>query len=74
MCETVVRTKNKKHRSTRIDQLIGVLEEYVQANTGVAVLAGAIGEDERYLNRLDAGIRAAGGAKSEAVLLGEAAR
>jgi hypothetical protein len=74
MCETVVRTKNKKHRSTRIDQLIGVLEEYVQANTGVAVLAGAIGEDERYLNRLDAGIRAAGGAKSEAVLLGEAAK
>lgn len=72
MCETVVRTKNKKHRAVRIDQLIGVLEEYVQSNTAVAVLAGAIGEDEKYLKRLDAGIKAAGGAKSEAVLVPQA--
>jgi len=64
MVQTVGKTISKAKRLKAIQQLAGVIDEYVHNNVAAAMLAGAIAEDAAYLQRLDAGIRAAGGAKS----------
>lgn len=71
MVQTVGKAKNKGKRIRAIAQLAGVIDEYVHNNVAAAMLAGAIAEDAAYLQRLDAGIRAAGGAKSVDVLTGQ---
>ena len=45
------------------------LGEYLKAHNKAMIYAGASQENVRYMLRLDKGIRAAGGAKSEAGLL-----
>jgi len=46
-----------------------VIESYVRANVNTALLAGAIAENNTYLERIDAGIKALGGEKAlDAVL------
>lgn len=44
-----------------IEKLTPAIENYIHAVVQTAMLAGAIAEDMAYLQRLDAGIRAAGG-------------
>jgi hypothetical protein len=45
------------------------MESYIRKDNAVAVYAGAMKENYRYMQWLDQHIRAAGGAKSEAVIL-----
>lgn len=59
--------------STKRTQQIGAYQQlmnvYLQCNNQRAVYQGAMQENFKYMQRLDAGVRAAGGEKSEVVLL-----
>lgn len=56
-------------RAKMVEAFKSTLQAYMQANNMLAVYSGAMLENRNYMQRLDAGIRAAGGEKSEAVLL-----
>jgi hypothetical protein len=62
--------KNSPKRAGIIDNYNRILSSYLAANNMMAVYMGAARENIQYMARLDKGIRAAGGEKSEAVLLG----
>ena len=64
-------TKSKTHRRTIMKKLAIVGGKYVEASAYTGLFEGCKQENQNYVNVLDKLIRAAGGAKSEAVLLGE---
>jgi hypothetical protein len=65
-CENVTnRTKRKK----RVDGFVKVLDQYIKSTITTAMLIGGLNENQRYINLLDEKIKAAGGSKSEAVML-----
>lgn len=61
--------KNALKRKKRMDEFVRVLDDYIRATITTAMLVGGVGENNFYLSTLDGLIKAAGGAKSEAVLL-----
>lgn len=61
--------KGSPKRKKIIEDYKHLLQSYLETNNRLAVYAGAAQENFTYLHRLDMGVRAAGGEKSEAVLL-----
>lgn len=69
--QAVVRAaKGSPKRKKQLDNYRNVFTEYVRASNELAGWLAAAQENTRYMARLDAGIKAAGGAKSEEVILG----
>ena len=66
----MMQTQSTKNRIKRMKRLEPFLEEYIKSAIRASMYAGAAEENRRYLAKLDAHIMAAGGAKSEAVLMG----
>ena len=62
--------KNKTRRRERIAQFMQFYNIYIQEITRAAMMQGAMIENQNYLRQLDTLIKAAGGSKSEAVLIG----
>jgi hypothetical protein len=60
---------NTSRRRKRVNEFVAKLDEYIKATVTTAMIVGALRENEKFLARLDQLIRAAGGAKSEAVML-----
>ena len=65
----VGKTKNLGRRRKRADDFVKTLDEYIKATITVAMLVGGLQENQRYIGIMDGLIKAAGGTKSEAVLL-----
>jgi hypothetical protein len=65
----ITAAKGSPKRERMIEQYKAVLQQYLMANNQMSVFKGAMNENFRYMARLDKGIRAAGGEKSEAVIL-----
>ena len=61
--------KGSPKRERMVEQYKEVLRQYLNANNQMSVLKGAMNENYKYMARLDQGVRAAGGEKSEAVIL-----
>lgn len=55
-----------------INHYRSMLDQYLKACNFIAIHTGASSENFAYMSRLDKGIMAAGGSKSEEVLLKEA--
>ena len=70
MVQSILTTTSKPKRNKRIDQLAGLIDEYIKTNVEAGMLAGAIAEEHAFIKRLDAGIRAAGGEHSAEVMNG----
>jgi hypothetical protein len=64
-----MKTKNETRRRKRADEFVKVLDEYVRVTISTAMIVGGLQENQKYLNKLDNLIKAAGGEKSEAVML-----
>lgn len=65
----VGKTSNLNRRRKRADDFVKTLDEYIKATITVAMLVGGLQENQRYIGVMDGLIKAAGGTKSEAVLL-----
>jgi hypothetical protein len=65
-CEKVT---NLFKRRRRVSGFVVKLDEYIKSTVTTSMIIGALNENQKFLNRLDLLIRAAGGAKSEAVLM-----
>lgn len=65
----VGKTSNLNRRRKRADDFVKTLDEYIKATITVAMLVGGLQENQRYIGIMDGLIKAAGGTKSEAVLL-----
>lgn len=63
--------RNHIRRRKKMQEFTQVLQQYLSANAKAGFFTGALRENQEYMGRLDALIKAAGGAKSEAVLLGK---
>lgn len=61
--------KGSPKRAKALENYQRLLQDYFRCNNIVAVYRGAAAENMRYMERLDHGIRAAGGEKSEEVIL-----
>ena len=61
--------KNSPRRKKLIEAYKNLMGEYLQTHNLMSLYLGAANENYRYMVRLDKGVRAAGGEKSEAVLL-----
>jgi len=61
--------KDSPKREKLLEAYKAHLQKYLEINNQGAIFRGALQENYAYMTRLDKGIRAAGGAKSEAVLL-----
>lgn len=61
--------KGSPKRRKLTEALKGKQIELVRAHNAFGILRGAMGENYRYMARLDAGIKAAGGVKSEEAIL-----
>jgi hypothetical protein len=64
-------TKSSARRRTIMKKLSSLGSQYIEASAYTGLFTGCKQENENYVRVLDKLIRAAGGAKSEAVLLGE---
>lgn len=60
---------NLQRRRKRVDEFIQVLDEYVKTTITTAMIVGALNINEKFIRRLDELIKAAGGVRSERVLL-----
>jgi hypothetical protein len=60
---------NKNRRRARMTEFVKVLDAYIRITITTAMIIGGLNENTRYLNQLDNLIKAAGGEKSEEVLL-----
>ena len=60
---------NLQRRRKRVEDFVRTLDEYVKVTITTAMIVGATNENNKYLGKLDALLKAAGGVKSEAVLL-----
>jgi len=65
----MMQTSSKKNRARRMVKAAPILEEYVKATVRAAMYAGAAETNRALMFELDKLINAAGGAKSEAVML-----
>jgi hypothetical protein len=63
--------KHRVGRNSKMRAFAEAVESYVKAATKVGIFEGAIRENQRYIAELDKRIRAAGGSKSEEVLMEE---
>ena len=63
------KTTNVNRRRKRTEDFVAVLDEYIKTTITTAMLVGGAGENQRLLAYMDELIRAAGGSKSEAVLM-----
>jgi hypothetical protein len=61
--------KGSKKRAKIMSDYFEMLKKYMQANNAMALFKGAANENFGYMQYLDKHIRAAGGSKSEAVML-----
>jgi hypothetical protein len=61
--------KDSPKRGKLLDAYRVTVAEYLRAHNKAMIYSGAAQENYKYMARLDKGIRAAGGAKSEAVIL-----
>lgn len=61
--------KNSPKRKKAMDVYKIVLDGFIQSNFAIGQMAGARQENENYMRRLDKGIKAAGGVKSEQAIL-----
>ena len=69
--DSVVRmAKGSPKRARNLDFYRNLLTLFVQANHKAGFMRGASAENYQFMKRLDAGIKAAGGAKSEQAILG----
>ena len=69
--DSVVRmAKGSPKRARNLDFYRNLLTLFVQANHKAGFMRGASVENYQFMKRLDAGIKAAGGAKSEQAILG----
>ena len=66
---TLARTSKLRHRRKRATEFIPALNDYIQKTLYAALWGGVMQENMRWMSKLDKSIRAAGGAKSEAVML-----
>jgi hypothetical protein len=69
LLQDAAKTKSKDLLRTRYKAFAESYNEYVRVSTAVGMYTGALNENSAFLRTLDIAIRAAGGAKSEAVLL-----
>ena len=69
MFRAAEKVKNMQRRRKRMDEFVKVLDSYIKATITTAMLVGGAGENHKLLAYLDELIRAAGGSKSEAVLM-----
>ena len=67
--EVVRMAKGSPKRSKSLESYRNLLTMFVQANNALGIFRGATGENYNYMARLDAGIKAAGGSKSEQAIL-----
>jgi len=67
--EILSAAKGSPKRDRLIKSYVDILTSYLQINNLIGVFTGAMQENFRYMGILDKGIRAAGGEKSEMVLL-----
>ena len=63
------KTSKAKHRRAKMDEFVLALNDYTQKSLMAALYAGVMQENFQWMSELDKYIRAAGGEKSEAVLL-----
>lgn len=66
---TILNTGKEKHRRKKAGEFVAHMQEHMKHLFYSALYMGAYEENMAYLKRLDALIKAAGGAKSEAVML-----
>jgi hypothetical protein len=64
-----IQAKNYVKRKRAVDEFLQVARQYLTASCYVGLYNGAASENSAYLAKLDKLIKAAGGSKSEAVLL-----
>lgn len=69
--QTAKRATNYAKRKRAITEFIPAARQYMTASAHVGLYNGAAQENRAFLNKLDKLIKAAGGAKSEAVLLAQ---
>jgi hypothetical protein len=65
----LLKTSKEKHRKKMAGEFMANLQDHLKALFYAALYTGAHEENMAYMNKLDALIKAAGGSKSEAVLL-----
>lgn len=70
---TMNAAKNSPKRKKALEEYARLMQAYMNLNNQMAIYKGAANENGLYMNYLDKHIRAAGGEKSEAVLLESAA-
>jgi chaperonin cofactor prefoldin len=61
--------KNLQKRRKRVDDFVRTLDDYVKATVTTAMIVGALNKNLDLLAKMDVLLKAAGGVKSEAVLL-----
>lgn len=69
--EQITTTRNPKKRIARLNRAVEIIGKFIEETTKSGMYLGAAEENHRYMQQLDALIRAAGGKKSEEVLLAE---
>lgn len=69
LLQNAANTKSGDLLRTRYKTFAEAYNEYIRVSTAVGMYTGALGENTAFLKTLDAAVKAAGGAKSEAVLL-----
>lgn len=69
MFKQAEKVKNLARRRKRVDDFVRKLDEYIKATITTAMIVGAVQKNEELLRQMDGLLKAAGGAKSEAVLL-----
>ena len=70
----MIKCQAKKTRIKHMTRAAPHMEAYVRESVKASMYAGALEENKTYINKLDKLIRAAGGARSEEVLLQKAGR
>jgi hypothetical protein len=68
---TVGAAKDSPKRKKLMASYSAMLQEFVRANGALGLWRGVMDENYRYMSRLDAGIKAAGGVKSEEAILNQ---
>ena len=63
------KTKNQGRRKKKMTDFIKAIDAYIKTTITTAMIVGGVEENNRYLRILDEKIKAAGGSKSEEVML-----
>lgn len=71
--ELIMMAKGSPKRKRAMENYRHLLTQFIQYNNALGIYRGAAGENFAYMSRLDAGIKAAGGSKSEEAILNNAA-